>query len=544
MAHSEYLSHLTQEKRNELINELWESQEHKCFVSGKEIDLELHKDSLDVDHVIALNRGGKDDPSNFALEFADANRSKSDKDLSYARTVYRYKNLCEECAKKDNSSPNLEDVLKLYGGSKYELKYRIENNFIKFTYSDMGINDIITLPVYEDKLSDMQYFFAVLPIEYIFHDEQINPRKINSSLTKLLDEFYNGYPQLHILLGYIQSDNGQSKVMIFDGQHKAAAQIFLNAKALPVRIFINPDTKKLTDTNLHAGTTLRQVAFDKSVISGLGSVIYRQHLTQYQETKKLQSDDFNFSEKDLLGVFMAEGKTLKKYIVDDVKDFVNESKENLLIDFVEMGGRSTQNPLSYSTLDKTLYTQFINKEPLDTNFNYKKDEGKNPRDLEKNQLIKLMNIIADKLLLNGKFNKAVGTAKIEDKIKKYLDDKTPLQMSDDHIRACRMLEEVCFRCWTKRISIIIRNYFNNVKGREPKPNFFQEEITDQLWHNIENYIKNLANLPLWKNYDYTRTVFGGKQTDAFWEKIFNDGETPAGVKVSGTPINVNTLIIN
>ena len=71
--------------------------------------------------------------------------------------------------------------------------------------------------------------------------------------------------------------------MLFDGQHKAAAQIFLNTRNLPVRVFINPDTKKLIDTNLHAGTTLKQVAFDKSVISGLGSLIYKQHITQYQE---------------------------------------------------------------------------------------------------------------------------------------------------------------------------------------------------------------------------------------------------------------------
>lgn len=541
--HSEYLSKLTKENREKLIVELWEKQNHKCFVSGKEIDLELHKDQIDIDHVIALSKGGADDPSNFALELSGPNRSKSDKDLNYARCLWNYKNLAEKIQRERNEAPNLEDVLKLYNGSKYELEYKLENNFIKFTYSKMGQNEIISLPIYNDPLSNIDYFFVTLPIEFIFHDEKINPRKINSSLTKLMDEFYNGYPQLQVSLGYIQGSNGKSKVMLFDGQHKAAAQIFLNTRFLPVRVFINPDTKKLIDTNLHAGTTLKQVAFDKSVISGLGSLIYKQHITQYQAIKNLSDDNFNFSEADLLNVFSAEKSQLKKYIVDDIKDFVNANTENRLMDFVEMGGRSTEKPLSYSTLDKTIYTQFINKTPLSKPLDYKKEEGLNPRDLEKQQLIKLMNIIATKLLLDGKFDRNIGTAKIEDKIRKSLDNGTPLEISWDHIRACRMLEETCFKNWTKYIGTIIRTFFIMNSGTEPKENFFQEQLPEQLWINIENYIENLSNLPLWKNAEFTKTIFGaGKPTDDYWETIFKTGETIQGVKVLSEPINVQEMI--
>ena len=542
--HSEYLSKLTPVERDELIRELWEKQGHKCFVSGKEIDLELHKNSIDIDHIIALSRGGADERANFALELSSPNRSNSDKDLNYARSVWNFNNLAEKIQEERNEAPNLDDVLKLYNGAKFELEYKIENNFIKFTYSKLKQNEIISLPIYKDYLSNISYFFVTLPIEYIFHDETINPRKINSSLTKLMDEFYNGYPQLQICLGYIQGETGKSKVMLFDGQHKAAAQILLNTRNLPVRVFINPDTKKLIDTNLHAGTTLKQVAFDKSVISGLGSLIYKQHITQYQEIKHLDADDFNFSEVDMLNVFSAEKNQLKKYIIDDIKEFVNSNSENKLMDFVEMGGRSSEKPLSYSTLDKTLYTQFINKVPLSKPLGYKKEDGKNPRDLEKNQLIKLMNILAEKLLLDGKFDRNIGTAKIEDKIRKSLEDGTPLTISWDHIRACRMLEEVCFKNWLKFIDAIIKNYFINTLGREPKENFFQEDLPDQLWNNIENYIENLANLPLWKNAEFTKTVFGtGKPTDDFWNTIFTTGETIQGIKVLNEPINIIKMII-
>lgn len=85
--------------------------------------------------MIALSKGGKDEPSNFALELSDVNRSKNDKDLNYARSLWTFKNLEEKIQHARNEDPNLDDVLKLFNGAKYELEFKIENDFIKFTYS-------------------------------------------------------------------------------------------------------------------------------------------------------------------------------------------------------------------------------------------------------------------------------------------------------------------------------------------------------------------------------------------------------------------------
>ena len=54
-----------------------------------------------------------------------------------------------------------------------------------------------------------------------------------------------------------------------------------------------------------------------------------------------------------------------------------------------------------------------------------------------------------------------------------------------------------------------------------RKDFFQEEFPDQLWLNIENFIKNLANLPFWKSVELSSTVFGGKSNYDFWKKIFS-----------------------
>jgi hypothetical protein len=48
-------------------------------------------------------------------------------------------------------------------------------------------------------------------------------------------------------VGWIKSDGNRSAIHIFDGQHKAAAQIMLGAKSLPVRVFIDPDPDTLSN---------------------------------------------------------------------------------------------------------------------------------------------------------------------------------------------------------------------------------------------------------------------------------------------------------
>ncbi|MCR5464020.1 MAG: HNH endonuclease [Bacteroidales bacterium] len=538
MAHSLFLSKLTPEQRDDLILRLWECQKGKCFISGKEIDLAIHKNALDIDHIIPLTNGGKDDESNMALAFSSANRSKQAADLNLARVNWVYKTLAEDLQKAENRNPNLSDVLKKFGGACCNLHYAIAGDKIRFSFTEIGQTDIIELPIYEDKRSNVRYFFALLPIQYLHHDDKINPRSIGSNVTKLLAEFYKGNPQLHISLGYIETnDKNESPVKLFDGQHKAAAQILLGTREVPVRIFIDPDKDKIIETNFNAGTTLKQVAFDKSIQRHLGNALYQDRVERYQKQTGRAEDDYSFSEKALINFYKGESREMKRYIIDAVKDGITYSEENKLRDYIDMGGRAKEKPLSYSTVEKTFYSFFISPDALETNIDFKLEEGLNPRDLEKKQIVRLMNIIAEKLLI-GKYDFEIGTYRLENRIQQG--EET---LDWNHIAAFRMMKEEIVYTWLSYIGGVISMYFANMgKMVMNKNNFFQEVFPDQLWVNIENFITNLANLPLWKNKELSLTIFGGKQVYSFWKTIFEKGVAPTGEKVLASPIDITAML--
>lgn len=132
-----YLSRLSKDERTNLEKQLWAQQGGKCFISGKPIDLALHE--VDIDHIIPSRDSGKDDPTNFALTHSYHNRSKQASDLRIARVLARFEEI-KESAVSDDRGANLNDVLKAYGGSKLDLRVKLESDAVSYVVpSSAGI---------------------------------------------------------------------------------------------------------------------------------------------------------------------------------------------------------------------------------------------------------------------------------------------------------------------------------------------------------------------------------------------------------------------
>jgi hypothetical protein len=534
---SRYLSALSAEERKALEQTLLNQQTGNCFICGDSIDPVLHQGTIDIDHVEPLSTGGHDEPSNFALTHASCNRSKLAANLQVARALARFARIQDDCFHETSKGPNLSQVLDHFSGARFDAHLVLEGETARISFPELGDNSIRIVPVFGDPLSGFRSFFTEIPIEYLHHDNKINPRSIGSSLRGLVEEFFRRRPQLHAALGWVATDgkDGPPRFAIFDGQHKAAAQVLLGARKLPVRVFVDPDPDILLETNFNAGDKLRQVAFGISVKRQLGSTLYTDMVERYQREKGLSEEDYSFSERDLVGYFRGVAPELKRYIIDAARDGVTQHPENKLMSFVDFGGRGQERPLSYSTIEKTFYSFFICPDLLGLPLNHRLEEGENPRLVEREQLVGIMTVVAEELLI-GRFDLAIGTRRIESRL------QAGEHLPDAHVAAYRMCKEEILYTWLRYVQQVIKNFFINTGKPIDESRLLHYRFPEQLWVNIRNFLRNLRTLPLWVNRDLSATVFGGKQVYSFWQYIFENGSAPTGQQVMPSGINLMEMI--
>lgn len=536
--HSIYLSKLTAEQRLDLINRLHDRQSGVCFLCDTPIDMEVHKGALEIDHVIPIAVKGPDDPSNFALVHGNCNAKKGASDLRVARLLNIFETLQEEARGKGDRGPNLSHVLGRFGGARANLRVKESPGKVNFALSAAGDDRVQELPLYEDPLSGMKYFFGLFPLEYLHHDDRINPRSIGSNLRGLIEEFQKQRPQLQVGLAWWTPDeDGTGPLRVFDGQHKAAAQILLGVKSLPLRVFVRPDTNVLLQANANAGDQLRQVAFDVAVKRHLGSTLYAERVRDYQSLKGLREDDFSFSESDLVTFFRGEHREVLRYILDAVRDGITHSPDNRLMQYVEWAGKEAIRPVAYSAVEKTFYSEFLYPKPLTTPISFRMEEGENPRQLEKLQMGRLMSLGADSFFAN-QWDPDRGGRKIEYQLQQG--EAVP----EPHFRAWRLgREEVLGVCveWTR---VVIENFYAWTGARVDRDKLLHQRFSEELWRRISAFLTSLRDLPCWVDKGLSRTLFGAKQNRDAWRTIFDTGKSPQGVRVLAEPLDLTKMIGN
>jgi len=427
-------------------------------------------------------------------------------------------------------------VLSRHVGGKALLRIRRESTYVEFSLPEVGDNSIRRVPIYHDKLSGMDSFFTALPLEHLHHDDRINPRSIGANIRGLIEEFLHRRPQLHVgLAWWAPEKDGAGAVKVFDGQHKAAAQILLGARELPVRVFLEPDVNVLLLTNTNAGGKLRQVAFDVAVMRHLGSSLYVDRVRRYQSMRGLAEDDYSFSEQDLVRFFRGERREMERYIIDAQRDGITHDQKNALHEFVEWAGKGADRPLSYNTLERSFFREFLYKKALDTPIDAGMAEGTNPRLLERDQMVRLMTLFAEVFFI-GHWDPELGGRRLESQV------QSGEAIPEGHLRAWRIAREEVLANVMRWLRLVIANYYAYTGKVIHEDRQLHSRLPDELWDRMRNFLESLSRLPCWVDRNLSTTVFGPKQNLDYWEKVFQTGKAPSGIQILAAPLDLNEMV--
>lgn len=116
---------------------------------------------------------------------------------------------------------------------------------------------LLTCPATREK-----YFYASVPVVFVKNDVELQPRALEPERLWELYRHLRRYTQLQPAIARFV-DGG---LLVFDGQHKAAAQVWAGRDALDCKIYIDPDVRRIKETNLSAHDKLRQMPFYTSTL--------------------------------------------------------------------------------------------------------------------------------------------------------------------------------------------------------------------------------------------------------------------------------------
>jgi len=370
---------------------------------------------------------------------------------------------------------------------------------VKFVVDDKANRVIVSyfdgssqeLPLYKDPATGWEFFHSFIPTHSLANDDELQPRPIEVSRLWLLYNHLRSNAQLAASVARLDED---SRIFLFDGQHKAAAQIWLGRPSVECKVYLNPDVRELKETNLTAHEKLRQMPFYTSTLIRKYADIFGQDWEGYVATpgRKSESDfvEYLFSK----GKKRAEAtKELRNALYRDVLEC--EEPKSKLREYIAEENRARENPLSINLVQRTFFHEFIATPPLDVEF-----EGSGDfRSYERRNLVGILNMIVDESL-KGKWNPELNDANHKKANRIYLSGAVRAwvpMLKDTVVQVLRIFdsdkrEEILFRSITEEefelIHDRIRRLFSNKVWMDPDPN-----IDAQLKINEPSITKTFLN---------------------------------------------------
>jgi len=453
---------LTQEEKAQVLAHQRRGEILYCFVEDHPIQDE---GEVEFHHIRPFSEDGPTEIANIGAVCKDHHRRIRTLSLSEFRDQLAMGRFF------DNPSPRrLDDLLshKLGGADAFARKITVapdgdDRITLHFTNPDRPPQacHVFTCPA-----TDMRYFYSVLPIEYLANDGELQPRPLEQ---KRVWELYRHLTQ-HTQLAPAVCRLVDGKVLLFDGQHKSAAQIWAGRKFLDCKVYIDPDVRLLKDTNLVAHDKLRQMAFFTSTLIAKYSDIFKQEWQDYLDRPGGKT------ERGFVEFLKSRGKTsaeARKMLLMAIEQDVVDDPGNKLAEFIAERNRTRKNPLTIYMLQRTFFRNFVLQPPADVEIEGEHDH----RSDEKANLVRFMSILAEELLI-GRWNPDANNAA--------------------HQKADRLFASGAIRTWVPILADVVAQVLQLYDANERNKIFFRK-VTDRQWELIEGRLDRFASHKVWED---------------------------------------------
>jgi hypothetical protein len=335
---------LTSEEKAELL-----AKHNVCYICLEPL-VNYSSDEIEFDHIYSYADGHSQELSNFAPVHASEDPRKRNCHRAKGRkSPYEYR---EEL----RITTALQKItgLKDLCPSALPSVYDIANDKRTITFNGE------VLPLYDQRIGnkDNYYFFQEIDTKFIENDEQIQLRPLEP---KILPLIFNLKQAVQLLPSLGRLDPNSRTVKIFDGQHKAVAQIVGNNRhKIQCIVFVHPDVDELRIVIYQAHTDFVQQRYKKSHIDAKLADIYSQRIEAFR--KQVGDPNARYSEAAIL---KRDSKaTTRQFLMASIIEEVGTTRPFVQNYAAEDRAAQKQRPVLWQSIERAVKT-FCNLEPVD-----------------------------------------------------------------------------------------------------------------------------------------------------------------------------------
>lgn len=428
----------------------------KCFIDGHPVG---SKDELEFHHVLPFSEGGTTDLQNNAPVCKEHHRRLGTLSLSEFRDRLAMERFFEK-----NKEAYLDDVIKEKVGETNfgkDTKFELSEVNVKLYFSEKGW---LTFPIHKCPVTNTSYFYAPIPIQYLINDKELQPRFLEASKLWALYSHFRRYTQLAPSICRLKNN----RILLFDGQHKAAAQIWFGRNEVECKVYINPNEMAIKEANIAAHTNLRQMPLYTSIALKRLSDLYEEYWEEFEKVGGQKSE--------LLFVNFLESKGKKRREAIEmykaaIQSAILEARDSKFTKYVSKETRTHDMPISVFGLQKSVFTNLIVSPPLEEELEivdvWRDNECKN--------IVALLKILSEETL-DGRWNPKSNDAR--------------------HKKSERIYAAGCIRTWSKMLKDVIAAILS-IWDADKKERMFFNTVPDEKWVEIREKIRKLFSHKIW-----------------------------------------------